>query len=64
MKPETYETTTKRLDSIENTMKEMMKAFQAENVKRDSFQNNPVPDLDAQVDKAFQAMFGGEQKKE
>ena len=64
VKPETDDTTTKRLDSIENTMKDLMKAFQAENVKRDSFQNNPAPDLDAQVDSAFKAMFGGEQKKE
>ena len=51
-----------RLDGIENSLKDMMKQFQAENLRRDSFEHAPSESLEAQTDKIMMSIIRPEQK--
>ena len=53
-----------RLDGIENSIKDMMKSFQAENVRRDSFNNVPAETLESQTDKIMMSIIRPEKKVE
>ena len=51
-----------RLDGIENSLMDMMKQFQAENLRRDSFEHAPTESLEAQTDKIMMSIIRPEQK--
>ena len=47
----------KRLDGIENSLTDMMKRFQAENLKRDSFDHPPAESLESQTDRIMASII-------
>ena len=53
-----------RLTGIESSIKDMMKQFQQENLKRDSFNNTPAESLESQTDKIMMSIIRPEKKGE
>ena len=54
--------TGKRLDGIENQLKQLIKSIQASNVRRDSY-GSAGEDIDSQADKAMAALISHEGKE-